>query len=191
MTWKIEQWLTDVFPGQERIYSAYRHLSGRELVIVATAVLDSALAMLLERRFRDLPAEIETFLGANGDGRAPAATFGARIQLALLLGVLTEQDATLLRHLKKLRNVLSHRVNVDLCSDDVLKPLRAILNEWRGLAGDLHKGESVWPRGLETIEEYLGVEPDAAEGLVLAVLTAYQALFHRLSDRVARVQMVQ
>ena len=76
MAWKTERWLEEVFPGPDRIYTAYRHLGGRELAIVACAVLDTALASLLERRLLDIPAELESFLGVNGDGRAPAATFG-------------------------------------------------------------------------------------------------------------------
>ncbi len=31
MVWKVERWLADVFPGEDRIYDAYRHLSDREL----------------------------------------------------------------------------------------------------------------------------------------------------------------
>ena len=42
MTWKIEKWLSEVFPGEDRLYEEYRGLSGRELAIVAAAVLDLA-----------------------------------------------------------------------------------------------------------------------------------------------------
>jgi hypothetical protein len=83
MAWKIEHWLEEVFPGKSRIYEEYRLLPPRELAVVAAAVLDLALATLLSRRFMDYPAESEAFLGVNGDGRAPAGSFGARIQLAL------------------------------------------------------------------------------------------------------------
>ena len=81
MAWKIERWLAEVFPGEERIYSEYRTLPPRELAIVSAAVLDVALAELLALRLSGEDREIEAFLGLNGDGRAPVATFGGRIQL--------------------------------------------------------------------------------------------------------------
>lgn len=103
MTWKSEKWLKELFPGDDRIYAEYHHLPTRELVIVAAAVLDAALAELLSKRLRDFPKEIESFLGVNGDGQAPASTFGARIQLALLIGLVTPDDADILEPEKHLR----------------------------------------------------------------------------------------
>src|SRR5882724_8019120 len=119
MAWKTEKWLSEVFPGEERIYSEYRELPRRELAIVVAAVLDTALAELLSKRVLDLPRECEEFLGLNEDGRAPAATFGARIQLALLLGVIIDQDAAILREIKHIRNKFSHRVRIDFTSPAV------------------------------------------------------------------------
>ena len=84
MAWKVERWLADIFPGEGAIYSEYRALHPRELAIVAAAVLDSALAEILTLRLTANQAEAESFLGLDGDGRAPVASFGARIQLALL-----------------------------------------------------------------------------------------------------------
>ena len=97
MAWKIERWLSEVFPGEERIYIEYRDLRRRELAVVAAGVLDLALAELLSMRLIDKPGEYEEFLGLNEDGRAPCSSFGARIQLALLLGIITNEDATILR----------------------------------------------------------------------------------------------
>src|SRR5437868_8884315 len=119
MAWKTEKWLSEVFPGEHRIYSEYRELSHRELAIVAAAVLDVAIAELLSRRLLDLPKEYEDFLGLDEDGRPPAAAFGARIQLALLLGVITDRDAAILREIKHIRNRFSHRVRVDFTSPAV------------------------------------------------------------------------
>jgi hypothetical protein len=48
MTWKIEKWLEEVLPGAENIYSKYRELPTRELVIAAAAVLDNALYFFLD-----------------------------------------------------------------------------------------------------------------------------------------------
>jgi len=113
MKWKIERWAAELYPGEKHIFSHYEHLGPRELVIVACAVLDSALAELISLRLRDDEAEVISFLGANEDGRAPAATFGARIQLAYLLGLLDKQTVMMLRALKNLRNVMAHRAQVD------------------------------------------------------------------------------
>jgi hypothetical protein len=114
LVWKVERWLTEVFPGQNRIYLEYRALPERELVIVSAAVLDAALVELLSLRLLDLPKEVEAFLGVDGDGRAPIASFGARIQLALLLGIITSEDAAVLRQIKALRNLFAHRARIRL-----------------------------------------------------------------------------
>src|SRR5687768_433997 len=112
MTWKTERWLDEVFPGESQIYSEYRTLSPRELAIVAAAVLDVALAELLVLRLSPYDKEAQEFLGLNGDGRAPTGTFGSRIQLGLLIGLLTPEDASILRVIKELRNLFAHRVDV-------------------------------------------------------------------------------
>jgi len=59
MTWKIERWLAEVFPGESEIYSEYRSLPPRELAIVSAAVLDVALAELLSLRLADHNKEVE------------------------------------------------------------------------------------------------------------------------------------
>ena len=100
MAWKTERWLAEVFPGEEKIYSEYRLLAPRELTVVSAAVLDVALAELLVSRLSGESREIEAFLGLNGDGRAPVATFGARIQLGLLVNILVPSDAEILRTIK-------------------------------------------------------------------------------------------
>ncbi len=128
MAWKIERWLSEVFPGEDRIYSEYRSLTRRELAIVAAGVLDVALAELLSKRFIDVPNEYEEFLGLNEDGRAPCASLGARIQLSLLLGLIVPIDADILRTIKNIRNKFAHRINVDFTSDNV-KPLVLKLHE--------------------------------------------------------------
>lgn len=193
MAWKAEHWLEEVFPGKSRIYEEYRHLPPRELAIVAAAVLDLALATLLSCRFIDSPAESDSFLGVNGDGRAPAASFGARIQLALLLGIITESDAEILRAIKELRNLFAHRVRVDFCSPVVQKSLRALYTRWRKrhealVSAELISGE---PCRFDEIEKHLGEIPEAGEGLLLAVFTTYHAYFHLLSSRVERTELIR
>ncbi|RMO28671.1 hypothetical protein ALQ43_200044 [Pseudomonas savastanoi pv. glycinea] len=92
--------MRDVFPGADSIYDEYRRLPRRELAITAGAVLDLALVEILSMKLTGPEQEIHLFLGINGDGRAPCGSFSARIQLALLLSLITERDAAILRVIK-------------------------------------------------------------------------------------------
>jgi hypothetical protein len=193
MTWKTEKWIAELFPGEERVYEEYRLLPTRELIIVAAAVLDAALAELLAKRFRSFPAEAESFLGVNRDGRAPAASFGSRIQLAVLLGIITPEDAAVLRALRNLRNTFAHRANADLLVEPALGQTRALLSAWRSLAerlieaGVLHGSV----KSVSEIEEHLGVLSEAGEGLVLACFSTFQAYFFLLDPLVERVDLIR
>lgn len=189
MAWKIERWLTEVFPGEERIYSEYRHLNPRELSVVCAAVLDLALAELIALRLIDLSSETESFLGLDGDGRAPVASFGARIQLGLLLGILTPEDAAILRTLKDVRNAFAHRVKITYLSPTVQRPIHKLYKLWHAKSERLMKDGLLHgkPGSLEKIEKYLGKLPEAGEGLLLSVFTVYQAYFYRMHPRIQRV----
>ena len=155
MAWKVERWLTEIFPGEENIYSEYRDLPPRELAIVTAAVLDSALAEILTLRLKENDQEIESFLGLDGDGRAPVASFGARIQLALLLRVLTSRDAAILRTIKTIRNEFAHRVNVGFLSPSILKETTKLILLWIELSEHLSKSNtwSASPKSLTRIPQ--------------------------------------
>ena len=189
MAWKLERWLSDVFPGEENIYSEYRELRPRDLAITVAAVLDCALAELLIQRLGGPNTEIESFLGLNGDGRAPVASFGARIQLGLILGILTSRDAAILRTIKGIRNEFAHRVNVGFLSPAILKETTKLLSLWKKQTKDLAKA-AVVPgsrENLDTIEQGLPCLPEAGEGLLLALFSVYQAYFHRMHPRVTKI----
>ena len=189
MAWKVERWLVDVFPGEVNLYSEYKDLTPRELAIVAAAVLDTALAEILTLRLRSSDKEIESFLGLDGDGRAPVASFGARIQLGLLLGVLTARDAAILRTIKGIRNEFAHRVNAEFLSPSILERTTKLLSLWTELSGHLSMTGSVQgsPGSLMALRQVLPNESAAGEGLLLAILSVYQAYFHRMHSRVKRV----
>ena len=189
MVWKVEKWLTDVFPGKEKIYSEYQSLSPRELAIVSAAVLDIALAELISLRLNDLSSECEDFLGLDGDGRAPVASFGARIQLALLVGLITSDDAAVLRAVKKLRNQFAHRVRVHFLSPAVLKATKNLHGAWLARMTRLShvRTSDIELAGYRKLGRYLDSVPDAGAGLLLAVLTVYQAYFHQIHGTVIRV----
>ena len=155
---------------RDRIYAEYAKLPRRELAIVASAVLDVALAELLSKRLMDYPKEYEQFLGLNEDGRAPAASFGARIQLALLLGILTPDDAAILREVKNIRNKFAHRVRIDFASSTV-KPHVLKLHDlfWDRLTGLLEPIVGDFNKAKE-MRAHLD-KPEAGAGLLMAVLS--------------------
>jgi hypothetical protein len=184
MAWKIERWMADVFPGEANIYSEYRALPPRELAIVAAGVIDVALAELITLRLADYPKEAEEFLGLNADGRAPAGSLGSRIQLALLLGIITPDDTSILRLIKALRNLFAHRVRIGFLSPVVLKTTTALLAAWE------HRAEGVriaTPDQFAYLRKHLPEQAEAGEGLLLSVLSVYQAYFHRLHSKIPRL----
>lgn len=193
MVWKVERWLDEVFPGPEKIYSAYRDLTRRELAIVAAGVLDTALAELLSLRLQEHPREYELFLGLNEDGRAPCGSFGARIQLALLLGIITDFDASVLRTVKNIRNKFAHRINIDF-TDEQVKPLVISLHDkMREQSNRLIELGHLQgtPEKVDELRPYFDITPEAGAGLLLSVFSVYQAYFHRLHDLVERVDTIR
>jgi hypothetical protein len=192
MAWKIEKWLSEVFPGEENIYSAYRDLPPRELAIVAGAVIDTALAELISKRLVDMPGECERFLGANDDGRAPAQSFGARIQLGLLIGLIREADARAFRAIKKIRNKFAHRVGIGFCDDDIVKETTKLVDRLAEMAmvaaeKDPGSGFRIDLEAAKRLKASLSTEPEAGAGVLLVTLTYYNAFFHLLHDKIVRV----
>lgn len=189
MAWKIERWLAEVFPGRSEIYAEYRSLPPRELAIVSAAVLDVALAELLSLRMAGQIKEVEGFLGLNGDGRAPAGSFGARIQLGLLVGLLTPEDAAILRVIKELRNIFAHRVCVDFLEPSVIKATTKLYALWLNRAAEIVKSGAVNGKTahISGIQSSLSSVPEAGQGLLLAVFSVYHAYFHTMHDGVNRI----
>jgi hypothetical protein len=178
MAWKIERWWDEVFPGEPRIFEEYQDLRPRELAIVAAAVLDLALVDLISRRFVNNPKESEKFLGANDDGHAPSGSFGARIQLAMLLGIITESDAVILRAIKGIRNAFAHRSRVSFRDKSVQKLLCSIWQEWPTWVRA--KPPTGLSRGLDELARLLDRHPEVAASLLLAAFGAQQLYFARL-----------
>lgn len=184
MAWKTEQWMRDIFPGADKIYSEYHQLPRRELAVVAGAVLDAALAELLAKRLNGPEKEIHSFLGLDGDGRAPCGSFGARIQLAQLTSLISAKDAAILRAIKKIRNLFAHEVRSDFNSElvlpNIIKLNDLFLSQENYLIDSgLVRGSS---RSSESIRPHLETTPEAGAGLLLVVFSVYQAYFHRLYE---------
>ncbi|SRR6266545_3356770 len=195
MARKLETWITDIFPGATKVYENYRDLPARELVIVVATSFDIALVDLLYLRMKGDTKEVEEFLGINGDGRAPCGSFGARIQLALLLGVITAEDAKLLRIVKSIRNTFAHRVHASFNKEPALKDTYKLFDQLKEQSTRLIKLGLLNGTGTEIQDEpirpLLDKTPAIGEGIYIAIAAIYTAYFHRLHDEVTPiVQMV-
>lgn len=127
---KFERLLEDVFLRNEDRYERYTQLKPRELVIVAAAVLDAALAQMLKRRLLGSTKECDTFLGLNGAGMSPCSSLGAKIQLALLTGILTDFEVKFARTIQKLRNKFAHKVNISFSDPEIMSLVIDLTNQY-------------------------------------------------------------
>jgi DNA-binding MltR family transcriptional regulator len=130
---KIEQWKT---PDLKYLYLSNEVIkrldqsNNRDLVITQCAILDVGLVHLLENRLANLPKIAERFLEL-ADNEGPASTFSARIQLAALVGLISENGAEYLTALKNIRNKFAHRVVIDFTTDAVVKELNKLRPFWK------------------------------------------------------------
>lgn len=184
--WKIESWLKEVYPAFTGVTSEYNTLPPRELVIVATACLDLALAELISKRLMPYDSEIMNFIGADEDGRAPLGSFGARIQAAHLLGLINDRMASDLRDFKNVRNRFAHRVKIGF--DD------AKVAEWMvALWKRFHKASGITLSPEEQTLHYGGIRKGGASGVaVFRIMFAfYHAYFYCLIPSVTPVDPVK
>jgi hypothetical protein len=127
MAWKLDRWIGQFDDGLA-VAKEFSDLPARDLTIVACAVLDTCLAELFAARLSGPRAEIESFLGLDGDGRAPVGSFGARIQFGIVMGLLDSMwHARRLRALKALRNAMAHRATARLLDSELRGPLRSLV----------------------------------------------------------------
>jgi hypothetical protein len=105
MARKIEDWTGDPLREPRKLAEALMKLGERDIAIIGGAFLDSLLADLVSLGLRDDPKEVEDFVGLDADGRAPAGSFGARIQLAYLLELIDLPTMRSLRLIKDIRNL--------------------------------------------------------------------------------------
>jgi DNA-binding MltR family transcriptional regulator len=184
MAWKIERWSKDVFPGEENVYKKYEGLSPFELVVMATSIIDLALAELLSLRLRDDPKEYEEFLGLNEDGRAPCGSFGARIQLAYLVGIITKDDATVFRHLKRLRNVFAHQTQLDFRDPKIRTIIR---NIYDALAKRIRNEPSYARKEIDFFPSYFRDHVHCSDAILFTLLGIYQLHLKGIMEQLKRV----
>lgn len=92
--------------------------SDRASVIVALALLDSALETLLRTRLVPSPHSGDTLLeGAY----APISTFSARVDLAFRIGLISSRFARDLHLIRKIRNDFAHNITGCTFEDSAVK----------------------------------------------------------------------
>lgn len=199
---KPERWLSDLFPGRQKLLSEYHNLPPRELALVACAILDAALVELITRRFPQRETkETATFLGIEGDSRAPCGTFGARIQLAYLLGILTESDKQILRSIKNIRNCFAHSVKKHYASKEIVTQLNLMLEHFdirynemvkagfivqsmKDKQGNLVQGKP-FPLWRDVFpESKLHTDPVCGQYLLFVVFFNYHSYFHEVLEQI-------
>jgi len=128
---KIESWKTpDLKYLRDEAFKRLDQSNDRDLVVTRCAILDIGLVHLLENRLANLPKITERFLGL-ADNEGPASSFSVRIQLAALVGLISESGAKYLNALKNIRNKFAHRVIVDFTTDAVVKELNKLRPFWK------------------------------------------------------------
>lgn len=130
---KADDWgqiVLPMFAGLPVLATKLQSLSLREQIIFVTAVLDAGLVQLISHRLNGPARDIDEFLGTagRGDAKAPCGSFGSRIQLGRLIGVIATEDVKLLRAVKSLRNHVAHAVEIELESEVIARGLLSIWN---------------------------------------------------------------
>lgn len=136
----------------DEVFSFRRALSeetDRGCALLASAYLDEQLEVLLRAFFIDKPAEADKLL----NGREPLATFSARVQLCLCLGLLPKSTIRELHLIRRIRNEFAHvseplsfdtPAMVDRCKElgahdifreDQLAPRKRFIRATLGIAG--------------------------------------------------------
>jgi len=184
MAWKIERWSETVFPGEEKIWEKYQDLEPYTLVILSASTIDLALVEMIAARIRHDEKEQETFLGLNEDGRAPCGSFGARIQLAYLLGLISRLDKDVFRHLKRLRNILAHRANIDFRDRSIRSCIEGIYDAF----GRKLREEGGQPEGeISFFPSYFRDQALCTDAILGTVLAIYQIHMRSELSKITRI----
>jgi len=99
----------------------YKGESDRSVAILGSSYLENYLESILRDKFADDPIKDKVF-----SGYAPLATFSAKSDIALLVGLLTKRVYKDLNTIRKIRNIFAHKPDSvsfespqieDLCSN--------------------------------------------------------------------------
>ncbi|MDD5261950.1 MAG: hypothetical protein PHD76_08905 [Methylacidiphilales bacterium] len=178
--WKAERLSSELFLGTEETTKRFWDLPERELVIVSSALIDVALTELLFHALRGSESERMSFFGVDGTAHAPLGTFGAKIQLAHLMGYLPETELASIRVLKKIRNHFAHRVDVSLSSDLI----RPEIEKMKVIVGEKGKANNISEDLVIAVQHH-------PHRMYLLLSIIYQGLFAELLKKITANQTIQ
>jgi DNA-binding MltR family transcriptional regulator len=101
---KVFQDLRTFFKHWKKIGPGIQQLSEQGAAIVFTSVVDETLAALLRDFFVNHPKTVDKMLEDPG----PLSSFGVRIELAFLLGLITSRERRMLNLIRRIRNDFAH-----------------------------------------------------------------------------------
>lgn len=125
---KRESWKNAKLPEPRELVALLCKMSAREQAILLSSFLDSLLGDLIFKKLDADEKEAANFLGYDGDGRAPGASFGSRIQLAYLLSLIDANELKALRAVKSVRNIFAHRVICSFDDQEVIAKTKEIID---------------------------------------------------------------
>jgi DNA-binding MltR family transcriptional regulator len=105
-------WMHDKGSLQEAI-KEIETSTDRAAAIVAVAFVEDHLTSALRRRFHQDEKVLDEMFRESG----PLGTFGAKTQLAYLVGMFSSRVASDLNYLRKIRNKFAHNVEIDSFSN--------------------------------------------------------------------------
>jgi len=94
------------------IFDAIRQLersSDRAIAIIASAILEEHMTNVIKRRWQQHPTTIARILHPEG----PLGSFGPKIDLVLLMGLISSEGHADLKLIKRIRNRFAHYLEVD------------------------------------------------------------------------------
>lgn len=120
--------------------------SDRATVIVAVALLDSALETLLRSKLAPVPNSTDPLLdGAN----APLANFSARIDLSYRIGLISATFARDLHLIRRIRNDFAHNISGCSFEDSGVRHRVAELSRSSGLSVRIPSLRETFPPGVK------------------------------------------
>lgn len=119
--------------------------SDRATVIVAVALLDSALETLLRSKLAPVPGSHDPLL----DGAyAPLSNFSARIDLSYRLGLISAGFARDLHLIRRIRNDFAHNISGCSFEDSGVRHRVAELSRSSGLSTRIPSSRETFPPGI-------------------------------------------
>jgi hypothetical protein len=101
----VRGWFVETI-DEQRAIEEMEAASDRAAAIVIASLVESRLTTALQSSMVDIPSIRADFFRSNG----PLGSFAAKIDLALLTGLLTEEAQKDLHNMRRIRNVFAHEL---------------------------------------------------------------------------------